>query len=401
MSRRQPRFRSPDGHRPFSPTEQRTVAFFCSTPFQIIVAFAIMRTLGDNTKADIYVLNHFRDAERIADNLRSCGHFARCKLVDSRGFLESLREGRPNSLKNSELLRRLQTAWAFLNSRNLIGKYLAPGTARYDDVYLSYPDLLVRLALDYFCRRNTELRVHLMEDGLGSYDPRLWKSSGKQSRVFLSVFSHVPNGYDELLVFRPELLTEKVPFPVTKLESFRADDEAMHALRSVFGYEHCPLSQRVIFLEQPFNEQWDQKIAEIVRRILPFDSLVKIHPRGKSGKHYSDFAQFDDASLPWELVESTNDMADKILISFFSSAATSSKMLFDAEPQLIFLYRVPELREVYLAPKLENFLESFRMSYSDPSRVRVPGSMEECRALIAEMTANPAQGTSSSDRGQV
>lgn len=376
-------------------TTTSRVAFYCATPFQIIMAFAILRTLDENAVVDIYVLNHFRDADRITLNLTASGRFNKCTLVDSRGLLDVLARRRPRSLRGSGLIRWVQTAWCFLRYRSICSKYLHLTSERYDDVYLSYPDLVIQLGIKHHHRYNHAVRVHLFEDGTGSYDAQIWTASIRK-RVFNWVAGNgnVIDAYSELLVFRPELVTEEAPFPIRRLEPLGRSSETIRAIVAAFDYRPATLEERVVFLEQPleFVPGLDRKIAEIARDVLPSGTLVKMHPRGRSAL-YGDFAQFSNPSVPWELVALTNSMEDCILVSFFSTAATTSKIMFDAEPHVIMLYGIPELRELWDLPDtMKEFVGRLRASYSEPSKISVPESITECREEIRRRLATRGNG---------
>lgn len=373
-----------------TPEPSNVSAFFCSTPYQIIVAVTILTSLGSDVQADIYVLNHFRSAEEVVPRLDKSGLFRRSVLVDSRGLLGSLEKSRPKRLGRWSLLRQLQYTLCFLDYRRIAQRYCSLDNFRYSDVYFSFPDLIIQLATKVLFDRTPGLRVHLFEDGAGGYDAEISRATRKKSLFNIATgYGRVLDAYTDLLVFQPELVSDRISLPVLDLPPIARRSEVVRSLSELFQYRAAaPVAERFIFFEQPlmFVPGFDEKLAGIVLGTLPLENtLVKLHPRSKS-REYGGLPVYPDAGVPWEIVAINLDLADKILVTFSSTAAVTAKTILNEEPVIIFLNNVSELnQDTPSSDGFREFVERFRLSYSDPSRVHVPGNVGEFGRIVEDL----------------
>lgn len=368
-------------------------AFFCATPYQIIVAVTILNSLGRDVQADIYVLNHFDSARDVVRRLEKLGLFRRSVLVDSRGLLLSLEKSRPMAWNRSRLLRQMQYALCFLDYRRITRRYCDLDDSRYSDVYFSFPDLIIQLATKVLFNRNRHLKVHLFEDGVGGYNTDISQATRKK-RLFniLTGYGGVVDAYSDLLVFQPDLVSERLNLPVLGLPPPAGRNDIVQHLGELFQYRAvAPVKERFIFFEQPLKlvPGLDDKISSIVIGALPRgDTLVKLHPRS-TRRAYGDLPVYADTGVPWEIVAMNMSQEDKVLVTFSSTAAVTAKTIADEEPIVIFLGNISELGKDFPGSEaFGNFVDRFRRSYSDPSRVHAPRSVREFRRVIKDVDGN-------------
>lgn len=367
------------------------LAFFCSTPYQVIVASAIMDMRRLSATGDLYVLNHFSGVENLVERLRTSSLFSRVILVDSMRLLARLEKVRSRGLAKRIPLRQLQTGVQYLRYRKIVHEYVDLPEEAYDVAYRSSGDLITELSIKELGSRNTDLQVHLFEDGTRGYATGFLASRWRK-RLFNAVtgHSHVLDSYRCLHVFRPELVSSQQPLPVQQVSTIVRNEPLVRLLSEAFGYapKHG-LEDRFIVLEQPFGfvEGMNEKVVEIIRQVIPpNDSIVKMHPLSSS-KLYANMRLVEDPGMPWEVIVLNNDMRDQVLITVFSTAAMTPKTIAEQEPHVIFLFDLPEIRMLWDLPSpAREFATLFRSSYASTERVHVPQSVQEFGEVVKRLS---------------
>ena len=71
-----------------------------------------------------------------------------------------------------------------------------------------------------------------------------------------------------------------------------------------------------------------------------------------------------------------------VLISYYSTAMFTPKMLFDREPYLIFTYHIWRVNESdEETKKLQRIVQFLKDSYRNPEKVMAPHTIEEYEAI--------------------
>lgn len=381
------------------------VAFFCSTPFQVIVALTIMDDWKARAVGDIYVVNHFRGATELIDRLASTDLFRRAVLVDGAGYKESLEAARSAKLRKVSILRQAQKGLQYFRYQRVVKQYVDLPEEAYDTAFLSYPDLIVQLALKELHDRNMELQIHLFEDGVGGYGTEIATASRRKRLFnFVTGYGRVVDAYTELHVFKPELVSGRTRIPTRKLPVIAENSALVRLLNSLFVHAaEGRISQRFIVLEQPFDfvEGLNDEVAEIIHQVLPVgDTVVKLHPRSSS-ELYAGMSTYPSSETPWEIITLNNDLSGKVLVSIFSSAAMTSNILANQEPQIIFLFDIPNVRTSWKLPdSLREMGEKFRASYSDSSRIHIPQTIQELKVIVERLCREESRVDPGIDREQ-
>lgn len=358
-------------------------AFFCATPYQIIVAINI-RYSFNFSNSDIYIMNHFKDANIIYDKLKGTNIFKNVYYIDCLSFTESF--------SKNKLLNYTQKIISFNMSRNIVLKYLSNNIQKYDQIYYAFPDMILQLITKELYKINKNLEVNLFEPGTGIYSSMLEKPA-KLKRLFNVVtgVSKIMNKYERIFLFKPELLPDDINITLIKIPTIKlSDNELIRTINSVFDYtsEVHDIHQNIIFLEQPLHrldEGLDHIIIDTIDKLNISDLIVKSHPRSTVG--LERFKVYDYKSLPWEIICMNNDINDKILISYISTAAISNKIIYNQEPILVFLYEMKELERIYKPDKkITDLVDSIRTLYDDSSRIFTPKSFSELKSLITLLT---------------
>lgn len=107
----------------------------------------------------------------------------------------------------------------------------------------------------------------------------------------------------------------------------------------------------------------------------------KAHPNEVLNGIHGRFEMYH-TNLPWELnINSSDDSS--ILISVFSTAAITPKILYNKEPRLIFLFR---LLDPYLFFQGEEFLLRVSNSYKNKDRVVAPRTINELSEILSKFS---------------
>ena len=121
------------------------------------------------------------------------------------------------------------------------------------------------------------------------------------------------------------------------------------------------------------------------------NTICKPHPRSLFATKAS-IGQYSGQEIPMEvLYASMEDLDQRILVSFTSSAIFTPKIMFDKEPLVISLHRM--LRETRGSAIFEGIYQKFKETYSQKERVMAPETFEELkeclmRAAGSEYTAD-------------
>ena len=358
------------------------VAFFCSTPYQILLAVNIKSTILKSGRADIYILNHFKDADNLMKRLKSVGIFNKVETVNCIDF--------NSSFSRSKIVRLIQKIKIYIAYKKTVERYFKFGNASYDAIYLTYPDVIIQLAIKELSDRNPKIKIHMYEDGTGGYSSEILATS-IYKKLFnkLTGFGKTIDKYDSIMVFIPELYSGSTDSHKVKIPSINKNDLVLkNKINEVFGY--CVeemINEKIIFFEQPMNNVLglNDKIKEIAAEILIADYIVKLHPRSETEK-FIGFNVYQNKGTPWEILSLNGDIEEKVLISLCSTASISNKIIFDKEPIIIFLYDMEELKELYqIGEKTKEFIEKFKTTYRDPSRILIAKNVTEIQEYLSKI----------------
>lgn len=353
------------------------IAYFCSTPYQILVALQIQRTFCKNKIADLYILNHFNDSNEYVTRLDKTGIFNKVIYVECLNFSISFRTN-----KVKRLVKKIKSFYLY---KYFSLKYLGISNIKYTDVYFSTPDVIIQIGLKKIYENNKNVKVHLFEDGAGIYlgfSQILTKSKKFFNKIMRQ--ENIIDRYDDLYVFAPSIMRHK-EVPLLKIPQFNKEDsDYVQILNYIFGFSSEELNYKIIFFEQPYDfiSGFNNKMIDIAKEILKNDYIVKLHPRSDT-KDYVFFNCYNNNSTPWEIICINSKIEDKILITFFSTSVLTNKIFINKEPIVVFLYELPELKKIYpLSQEIKNFVSRFKNIYNEPDRIIIPKSLDELHTFL-------------------
>ena len=357
------------------------VAFFCSTPYQILLAINIRLTILKDKAVDIYVLNHFQESEIVVNKLISLCIFNKVEHVNCLKFNQAL------SLNICK--KAYERLWIYTFYRKIVERFFQFEEITYDDIYLTCPDIIIHLAIKYLWNRNRKVKIHIYEDGTGGYCSSVLNNSIKR-KLFNRILGQemVIDRYDSILVFRPELYSSINNIPIVKIPDIDPNNRQLtDVINVVFGYkDEYKIDEDIIFLETPINfliYGLEERLKAIAEEVLIDNYIVKLHPRSTT-ELYSNFNLYKNSTVPWEVICLNNNVENKILMSFFSTAQFSSKIIFDQEPAIILLFNLKDLIPNNIFGEDEKrFVHKFYETYRDKSKIFIPESIDELRMYLS------------------
>ncbi len=232
--------------------------------------------------------------------------------------------------------------------------------AAYDDIYFAspgMPDEIVKEISKTAIKRNRKVCFHRFEDGFASYTkpPVSTVSSSLGQKLYRLLFGYDMKAMEhELYLFEPTLAEANVAdtsstgfsllqIPKTK-ERIRLITEQ---IQDILQFESRSFSEKFMFLGQGTANGMQNPltyrglILDIAEHVGFDDFIVKPHPRGDHDR-FEDHIHLYTDTCPFELAVAAGNMEDKTLISYYSTACVSGKLLFDSGCRIIFLYPLAE-----------------------------------------------------------
>lgn len=354
-------------------------AFYVDTPLQLMNCVNFVWNNIENTRGngDLYLLRVHEQYPNVLAVLRQEKLFKNvilCNEYSSKDFIHDI-------TRTIELLIPERAVKNYTNGGIYQKNY-------YDAIVASFVAPLVVGMKDL----NRNAAFWLYDDGAGSYYGNFLSFCGSaKTRFFYKLFKKGVEGIrpERLYINNIALCQTVTDANVIQLPKIKRESSLEEVLARIFGCEEqTTLSKNLIFLSQPFDEIIPHTSKEILNAALDYlklyhynETIVRKHPREQG----QDYRGLDVAkSNPmWELFCMTALSEEQILISFFSTAQLTPKLLFDKEPKLIFLYdMMPTTLGDQRLKEIDAFVRNIRDSYRDKNRIHVPKTMQEFMEIL-------------------
>lgn len=226
----------------------------------------------------------------------------------------------------------------------------------YDDIFFAspgMPDEIVKEISKTAIKRNRKVRFHRFEDGFASYTkaPVSTVSSPLGQKLYRRLF-----GYDikvqenELYLFEPSLAESNVAdraatgFSLVKIpKTTERIALVTEQIQDLLRFESRSFDETYMFLGQGTANctqnplTYRSLILDIAEHVGFENFVVKPHPRGDHDRFEDHIHVYTD-TCPFELAIAAGNLEDKTLISYYSTACVSGKLLFDSACRIIFTY---------------------------------------------------------------
>lgn len=360
-------------------TDTEKFAFAVDTPLQMLnsVNFVLNNTKGSKNNSDIYIYHQFRGSDKLSKQLKESGVFNNVYDVD-------VYKKYPSPINKVATIYRLFAPKQAIKSATRGKVHL--NKKLYSYVCTSFPtSFTTGMHMAY-----PRAEVLLIEDGVGSYFGNIVDDYSTGIFKFIDKFffdNNMSIQPKETYLSNPQLSKNNIDSKICKLE--KISDENVDRIERIFNYKENSLytENRVVYLTQPLDEKEgfvkdnEAKIERIIENVFGLSAVARIHPRHTNVKF--EKMSIDNYANLWEL-ECVKQITDEnILIGAFSTAQFMPKILKNAEPTIIFTYKLlfKNLNDEFWQ-ETGNFIESFKSLYSDQSKILVPETVEEFEAIL-------------------
>jgi hypothetical protein len=360
-----------------------TVALYANTPYQLMncISYVYNNVEDSYGNSDLYIMFN----EKYADDIKI-------------------------KLSNTNLFNHIYTI--------PVCSKLSHGATYYFKslIYILYPKILFTKVLgdsfhlDYTCimtshpapvvaslaRLSKKAYIYYYDDGIGSYYGELIRSY--KSNILRYFMKIINLNIDLFVPRRIYINSEKFCCSkYTNINKMPAIISCIPILDEVFSYKPSyNYASKIIFLTTIMTKNGRREYEQIEFDIFKFlmrkcsgSFLIRKHPRDM---HVYKREHVDLVNNLWELEAYHSIGSESVLISYFSTAQFTPKILFNKEPALFFLYGLfrdyigSEMASIYdqLVGKLVDV-------YNDKQKVIIIENIEQLRLILEKLRKAFAQ----------
>ena len=352
-----------------------------STPYQLLVLLFIKDAYLKDAQVDLVITDKTPSMIELYQSNRLEKVFSKIYFADARKI--------KNPYKNA-----LVTLWESFIYNRTTDIIMDKPLGIYDECFYAspgIPDEVVKEIAKTLIKKNRKILFHRYEDGFASYTkiPYHVVNTELGMKLYKTLFRYDLSQMEkDLYVFEPDMIETASDFTPVKIdktdESIR---EVISLAKELFDFKSNPPKANTIFLGQGTRNGMEnadtyqrliRRLANLVKDKASADQFcIKPHPRGEFDNFGDEFFVYKD-SCPMELSIANGDMEEKTLISFYSTACVSGKLLFNSNCKIIFLYPLCE-DSFNEKCDYEHYFQTFCKLYPN---VYVAKSWEDLEALI-------------------
>ncbi len=371
--------------------EIREACFACAAPYQIVEAIGIVQELG--LEADLYVFATFPNHAQIAERLEKFHVFSNIYAINT------------EKIGRHTWIKALQN---FLLPNHVATKFM-PQHVAYRYYYSTSRSSLRATQLKVLWDRNPEMKRVMFEDGLGSYSKR---GGLMRTTKLRSIAEHMLGWNLErpesmlFMSYLPDLMELPAPFnvcPVEQMPRIKMNEYNRLLIRDIFSLDDSAMiTDRGIIFDLPrrgdpyidyfTQDQLDilDSCYELVRKYAGDDLICKPHPKSTE-RTKANIKIYPHQEIPMEIMYAEIDNLDElVLISLVSSAVFTPKIVFDAEPYVICIYKILEDERIF--DRFNGIYEKFRNEYREKERVSAPSTMVEMEQILEKIYGISVEG---------
>ena len=366
------------------------VCFLCATPFHVLVASAIV--CSEKLDADIYIFDDFSECDSLIERISNTKLFNNVYKINN-----SIRK-----LEKSNLFNRVRMYIKVLSMYIFIDHYgmkILRGNVYYSSLFIFHRDnSYVKTICMFLKKHNSGISICYYEDGIGNYCNRNIYNDKGISKLFEICHLKSVITLDDLVIylFSPEFyylyFGDNLPIKnVNKIINLNKLPELTSIVDNLYGNHNAESLTKLIYLDtvrqEDLNNEGINLLDDILQQISTIDSslIIKSHPREKDRNSHFKYLSAD---APIEYYCYKNDLSKHILITIFSSAVFSPKLLFDQEPYIIFLYDIlfDYLKDHSIDRNM--MYNQLKVLYKNGSKIIVPKTVDELNNVLLKLLCN-------------
>ena len=350
------------------------ICIFASTKFQILNAMHL--TVSKKLFADLYIIDEgiYKNCRLLASKIEEEKIFQHVILINAKKILKFSNYQYVNSFL------------CYIKYQKIVSSFLLP--YKYDIMLFCTGSLIERLTRFFFIQKNnSNTRFLMYDEGVGSYldnMEQIHRLGDKILRriIFKKDASRVV--FDKLL-YIPELYIHYNDPKYGKAYGIPSIDfsKELDIYNRVYEYQkYFELKEPLILMDFPykdcFTETGKRKYEALIKQVAHFEKfelVIKKHPSDKS-KNELNVKYYDYSEVPFEIIIANSDINNKILLSVFSTATVTPKIIFNKEPTVIILYKI--FQDDFIKPNnfICNFFERAKKLYQGDN-FYIPETQEE------------------------
>ncbi len=358
----------------------KKISFVCETTYNLFIAIILLFQLKQIDDIDVtFFVRNNRIKKELIDNLKTLKEINNVKEFNY-------------SIFNDVYEKKLITVYyfSFMNyvfPFYFFNKFLQNKGEKYkfDEIYIAFPDMIERLLV----RLNAKSKLFFYEDGIGNYVEftkrfPLYTCFTEDLWSFIHFRKNKWKNVDGIFLNQPDCfdydLIEKF-----KINNFVGNNMVENALNTVFSTQENTenyYSNKMVFFTQPDDKspflgrsykEIEIKIINMLNNEFHDSIIVRIHPRDDS---IIDNVKVDNSNNMFELMAKDYVDDETIMISYFSTACFTPKLIYDKEPYIIFLYMLFDVDQLY-RDSYKVFLDRMKKLYKSNNKIFIPKTDDE------------------------
>lgn len=255
-------------------------------------------------------------------------------------------------------------------------------------IYTYGSSIEVYLLYDHVQRtNNSNVELVCYEEGAGSYCRPANNQLGRIAKTVVNkqLGVSMPDSFSKQLLYQPDCLGVQKICDVAPMPRF--DRELTPIFNKVFGFTDEGDYSKGVFFNGP-DRDLDLFLSRSIAGMNLAHTTTKSHPRATKDTLAANQRFLYDC--PWEVLCANRPTNDKVFISHFSTALYTPKSIFGDEPNLVFLFELPEVAsydDAVISPVLFDYYTKFVNTYVHRERIAVPQSIDELKGILVKQGA--------------
>lgn len=348
----------------------KKIVFFCNTHLQFMLACMIRMQRYPHDYATLFLgvtvgLKEMYDTNEVA-----------LKEIFSEVYWTEQQEMKECTSKN------------IYNWKKILTERFGNDFADYDEIFFYNISGAFSMVYKSLSTGRKRFKVHWMEEGYGSYIfgdkniSMLFPMKRIIDNIYLLYTKIFFRGYHPSCItkgdawfVKPELIVGKMHRKIEPLFTEEPTRDMKDKCLKCYSYYNCakPISEKYIFLGESFgdafgeaNEQYISLINKIADHVGYDDFLYKEHPRSPI-KVKDDRIHLLKDSVPWEIIELSQNLEDKVCITSLSGACINSKYIFNSKTKVICIWPIfaNNYHGIFDEDKIMEFLQEILDNYDN------------------------------------